>query len=94
MYQPLNGPAVQGSISVGVTPVEIKVGISAATDRISITFQPVGGDIYYGYISGVDTTTGFLVRSESVVFLEAGDTLPIYAVSASGTVNVRVAELQ
>jgi hypothetical protein len=94
MYQPLNGPAAQGSISVGITPVELKVGVTPASDRISITFQPVGGDIYYGYIPGIDTSTGFLVRSESVVFLEAGDTLPIYAVAASGTVNVRVAELQ
>lgn len=93
MFINLNGPGVQGALSVGTTAVEVKVGDSALEQRAVITIQPLDGDVYYGYDIGVTSSTGTKVFKGQVFPLEATDQLPVYVVSASGTIDVRITEV-
>jgi len=88
----LNGPALPGVLSVS-TAVEVKVGASRQDDRRVVTIQPTDGDIYWGFDNTVSTTTGFLIRKWQLIQLEASDLLPIWVVAATGTVDVRIAEI-
>ena len=88
----LNGPALPGVLSVS-TAVEVKVGASRQDDRRVVTIQPTDGDIYWGFDNTVSTTTGFLIRKWQLIQLEASDLLPIWVIAATGTVDVRIAEI-
>jgi hypothetical protein len=92
-YQPLNGPALYGNISVTTTPVEVKVGGSRFSDRAAITIQPIDGNIYIGYDNAVSTTTGTLIYKGQVFILECGPLFEVWIRSATGTVDTRIAEL-
>lgn len=94
MYIPLNGPADQGALSVTTTPVEVKLGASALSERTMITIQPLDGDVYFGYTSGTLTAlTGTKIFKGQYFPLEATDKLPVYLVAATGTVDVRITEV-
>ncbi len=94
MYIPLNGPADQGAISVSTTPIEVKVGASIFEERTIITIQPLDGDVYFGYNSGTLTSsTGTKIFKGQYFIMEASDSLPVYVVAASGTVDVRITEV-
>lgn len=101
MLQPLDGPAAQGLLSsVGTsTPVEVKVGASALTDRKLVTLQGDGkfyvyfGDDSASAPSAADVeNNGFLQFKDQVQSYEAGDRQPIYVLADSGTVDIRIAE--
>jgi hypothetical protein len=93
MYQPLDGPAVYGALSVTTTPVELKVGASPVSERKVISFQPTDGVVYYGYDSSVSSTTGTKIFSNQLIIIEASEQLAVYLVSETGTVNVRITEV-
>jgi len=99
MLQPLDGPSLQGVLSVGTgAVVEAKVGASAYTDRQVITIQP-SGKLYVFFaddgsppsVSDVNTK-GFIHFKDSKETYEAGAKQKIYLLSDSGTITVRVAE--
>ena len=92
MLEALDGPGVYGTLSVS-TATELKVGGSALEERKVVSFQPVDGDIYYGYDSSVSTSTGTLVLKNQLVIIEAGTTLPVWLIAATGTVDVRITEV-
>lgn len=93
-FIPLNGPGTQTSISVSTTPVEVKVGASRFDQRYVITIQPLDGDVYFGYDSGTLTSsTGTKIFQGQYFPLEASDSLPVYVVADSGTVDVRITEV-
>ncbi len=91
-YNEINGPGVYASQSVTTTAAELKVGASALTKRKVISIQPIDGDVYYGFDGSVTSSNGTKVFKGEKFFLECGDTLPIYLVAASGTVDTRIAE--
>jgi hypothetical protein len=93
MFIPLNGPGVQGALSVSTTAVELKVGATPLDQRAVVTIQPLDGDVYYGYTSGVTASTGTKIFKGQVYPLEATDQLPVYIVAASGTIDVRITEV-
>lgn len=94
MFIPLNGPGDQASLSVSTSPIEIKVGASRLEQRTIVTVQPLNGDIYIGYNSlTLTSSTGTKVFKGQVYVLEATDSLPVYAVSESGTIDVRITEV-
>ena len=94
MYIPLNGPADQGALSVTTTPVEVKVGVSALSERTMVTIQPLDGDVYLGYNSGTLTSsTGTKIFKGQYFPIEATDKLPVYIVAASGSIDVRITEV-
>lgn len=98
---PLDGPSVQGSLSItDTTVVEVKVGASRYDERKVVSIQPTDGRIYI-YLgdsslappSVVDVQTkGFIVYKNAKETFEAGDKQPIYALAVSGTVDVRFSE--
>lgn len=92
-FDPLDGPAVHGTLSVTTSPSEVKVGASVLSERKVITIQPTDGVVYFGYSNTVTSSTGTKIFKGQVYPLEAGEALPVWVVSASGTVNVRITEV-
>lgn len=99
MFQPLDGPSAQTKItSVGtVTPVEVKVGASALTDRQVITLQPNGNmKVYFG--DGVVPSAATVLANGLDHFknaketYEAGEKQKVYVLAATGTIDVVVVE--
>ena len=94
MFNPLNGPGVQGAISVTDTAVELKVGANRLEQRAVVSFQPLDGDVYFGYDNTVTSTTGTKVFKGQYFPLEAEDQLTVYLVAATGeTIDVRITEV-
>ena len=99
MLQPLDGPAVQGNLSVGVgAVVEVKVGASPLEDRKVVTLQP-DDKVYVYFAQQLETPTigdvsskGFIHYKNSKETYEAADSQAIYLLSVSGTINVKIAE--
>lgn len=99
MFQPLDGPSAQVKLtSVGVaTPVEVKVGASALTDRAVITIQPNGNiKVYFsdGTVPSAATilANGFDHYKSAKETYEAGEKQKVYILAASGTVDVVIVE--
>jgi hypothetical protein len=99
VFNPLDGPSIQGVISVGVgAVVEAKVGASVFTDRKVITIQPVG-KLYVlfadeGVVPSIAdlSTKGFLHFKNQKDTYEAGEKQKVYLLSFSGTIDVKIAE--
>ncbi len=81
------------SISVTTTAVEAKVGGSAQEERKVVALQPLDGDVFWGYDSGVTSSSGHKLYKDVYAEIQAATTLPIFLVAASGTVDVRVSEI-
>jgi len=99
MFQPLDGPADQGIISVDtVTVKEVKIGGSALAERKVITIQPTDGKIrvYFGDgttpTAGTVATDGFLHFNKAKETYEATDSQQVWILAEAGTVSVNVAE--
>ena len=90
-YNEINGPGSYGALSVTSTAAQVKVGGSNLSKRKCISIQPLDGDIFYGFDSSVTISTGTKLFQGEKFFLECGDTLDVYVVSA-GTVDTRIAE--
>jgi hypothetical protein len=99
MFQPLDGPSIQGVLSVGTgAVVEAKVGASVFTDRKVITIQPEG-KVYVLFASEGSTpsladlsTKGFIQYKNAKDTYEVGEQQKVYLLSVAGTINVRIAE--
>lgn len=93
MYQPLDGPSVNGALSVTDTATELKVGASVLDQRTVVTIQPLDGVVYFGFSSGVTASNGTKVFKGQFFALEAGDSETVFLVAESGqTVDVRITE--
>mgnify|MGYP001552262096 CR=1 FL=1 len=88
----LDGPGITGAITVGTSPVEAKIGASPLSERKSIILQPLDGDIYWSYDSGVTTSTGHALDEGSLIYIQTGELLPVYLIAASNT-DVRISEV-
>jgi len=99
MFQPLDGPSAQVKLtSVGtVTPVEVKAGVSALTDRQVITLQPTGNmKVYFGDGTVPSAATvqanGFTHFKNSKETYEAGEKQQVYVLAVTGTIDVIAVE--
>jgi hypothetical protein len=100
MYQPLDGPSLQTTLSsVGtVTVVEAKVGATALAERKVVTLQGDGKFlVYFGDDSGAPsaatvTSDGITVFKDQVSSFEATGKQPLYVLAVSGTVNIKIVE--
>ena len=95
----LNGPP-SDPVNVAVTgAVELKAGASRLGERRVILVQPLDGDIYWCYrdednsTDAPTTDNSFILREGQMQGLEASDKLAVWAIAASGTVNVRIQEI-
>jgi hypothetical protein len=77
------------SINVTSTPVEAKVGETTMSYRKLIVISPANGTIFWGFSSGVTTSTGIPLFKNQVMTMKCD--LPIYLVSA-GSVDCRILE--
>ena len=88
-----NNGGTQGSLTVGTTSVELKVGGSALTDRISATAYNDGSQIvYWGYTSGVTISTGTPIFKKQLVQWSVGPGTSIYLISDTAGQDVRITE--
>jgi len=93
MILPIDGPANTFQLNVTTSAVELKQGASVLSERKYVLIQPLDGDVYWGYTSGVTAADGHRVREGGFFPIPAAERLPVYIVSASGTVDVRVSEV-
>jgi len=89
--QPLSS-GVEGVVSVGTSPVELKAGTTRLSGRRHLSFVPTDGLIYYGFSPTVTTSTGIKVFNNQHVSVDLGN-VALYAVSSVALgVSVRVME--
>lgn len=99
-FEPLDGPSVQGVLSlVGTaTPIEVKSGASAYEERKVVTLQSDGKFYLFFGEDGVTPSAatvaaqGFTVFKDQLQTVEASCKQPLYVLSTSGTIDVRIAE--
>jgi hypothetical protein len=99
-FQPLDGPAKQYSLSVGDSAVleVVKTSESALNGRSVVTIYPIDGKIWVYFGDGINTPSASTVKSDGFPHpktarsYEAGHLQPLFIVSDSGTVDVRIAE--
>lgn len=87
---------VSAVITIGSTPVEVKVGASAKVDRVHVYLQARGKGIFWGYNSDVDRTDGVkggapLGKNQPGSFSIEANT-PIYLVGPAVGVKIFIAE--
>lgn len=99
MFQPLDGPSAHSKLTaVGtVTPVEVKAGVSALTDRQVVTLQPTGKmKVYFsdGTVPSAATVQadGLTHIKNSKETYEAGEKQKVYVLAVAGTIDVIVVE--
>ena len=99
MFSPLDGPAAQVKLTgVGiVTPVEVKVGATALSERQVITMQPNGKmKVYFsdGSVPSAATVlaNGFDHFKDAKESYEAGEQQRVFVLAATGTVDVVIVE--
>jgi len=99
MLLPLDGPSAQIKItSVGtVTPIEVKVGASALSERKVITMQPSGNMKVY-FSDGTTPSAATILANgldhykNTKETYEAGDSQKVFVLASSGTIDVVVVE--
>lgn len=80
------------SKTITTTASLVNVSGSNQADRILLTIQPTNGTIYVGSDSSVTTSSGTPVESGSFFPMYVTATCDVYAICASGTVNIRIME--
>jgi len=91
----LIGPGVEGALTVGTTAVEVKVGGSPLTTRKLVTvYNNSNSTIYWGYTSGVTTTTGTpIFKNQTGRWdISAETNAKIYLIAGSAGNNTRITE--
>lgn len=92
-FDVLNGAAVYSELTVGTTAVEVKVGGSVLAQRRMVHITPKENSVYWGYDSGVTTTTGTRVWKDQTVFLPVGPDITVYLIANGAGKAVNIAEL-
>jgi len=90
----LDGPGDQLSLALTTTPVLVKVGATALTERKMITIQANQNNTFLGYTSSVSSTTGIKLAKDQIVTMSAAASLTVYLVMGSGTGSARIAEIE
>ena len=100
MYQPLDGPSLQTTLSVNTTVVQqVMVGASAMAERKVVTIMPIDGKIYvyFAGTAGIPSSAtiiahGFPQFKNALHSYEATDSQLVYILAVSGTVSVKIVE--
>ena len=90
---PIDGPSLYTNLSVGTSPVEVKVGASRLSERKAIAVQALSDSIYIGFDNSVTTSNGVKLQIEQLFIFEAGESMPVWVVSPSAANDVRIWEL-
>lgn len=89
-----NGGGVEGFVTIGTTPTELKVGASALPGRISLTLlnNSETDDIFWGYDVSVSPTNGTPVFPQQFLEWSVGVGTKVFVVAAVAGVNGRCTE--
>lgn len=87
----LSSPAVEGTISVGTTPVLLKVGGTNFSTRKFVMFE-APSNMRWGFSSAISPTVGYNARKGDIVRIAANNLRDVYLVSAT-TVSVFCSEV-
>lgn len=89
-----NSSGVYGSLTVGTTAVQVKVGGANLTNRkLVVIHNNSGNTMYWGFNSSVTTSNGIVLFRDQVVSIPVGPNIDIYIISGSSAQNSRIAEL-
>ena len=83
--------AVYSELTVGTSPVELKVGASALTNRKYVVIRPKDADIYLGYSNAVTTTTGMKLFKDEFLMLPIG--VAVWLVASGSGKKISIGEL-
>ena len=92
-FDSLNRQGVYGEITVGTTPVEVKVGASPLAHRGLVHILAKDNQIYWGYDNSVTTTTGTRIFRNQLVFLPVGPDVSIWLVANGAGRDAAIGEL-
>lgn len=88
-----NSSGIQGAISVTTSATALRVGGSNLTNRKTLTAYNNGSStIYWGYDNTVTTSSGTPLEKNQFASWEVGDNVTLYAITSSGSQNVRITE--
>lgn len=88
-----NNGGVEGALTVGTSAVEVKVGGSALANRKLVTLSNnSAATIYWGYTSGVTTTTGTPLLKGQERGWECGPGTSIWVIAGTASLNTRITE--
>lgn len=89
----LNYSGVNGSITVGTSPIEAKVGTTRLENRkVLILYNNSNSTIYWGFNPSLTTSTGLPLFKQQTLTLNVGDQLPVYLIAATSGNSVLLAE--
>lgn len=88
----INTSLLSGAVSLTTTATAVRIGASNLSGRKLIIVIPVNGTIYWGYNNGVTSSNGMPLFKNQRLVLSLSDSLTIFAVAATGTVDVRIVE--
>jgi hypothetical protein len=84
---------LQSSLTVGTTPVEVKVGSSRLTDRKSVTlFNDSNATLYWGYTDSVTVSSGSPILKNQLAAWAISEDVSVYVVAGSANNNTRITE--
>lgn len=88
----LDAGGVQSGITVGTSAVEVKVGASKLANRKLVTAQPKANGVFWGYTSGVTTSSGTELFKDQVLAIAASETTEVWLIASTAGNNVRITE--
>jgi hypothetical protein len=92
-FDTLDGEAVYGQLTVGTTPVELKVGASVLAGRSLVHMRAKDNSIYWGYSNTVTTTTGTRIFKDEFIPLAVGPNVQVWLVANGANKKISIGEL-
>lgn len=89
----LNVSGVQGSLTVGTSAVEVKVGVNRFSNRKVVTLYNNSNEtIYWGFTNSVTISSGTPIEKKEFIVWNVGDDLSIWVIAGVANNNTRITE--
>lgn len=86
----INTAGVYGSVTIGTSAVEAKIGASKLINRKSLTITPITNTVYWGYDSSVTTSNGTPIFKSSTFSFDYN--ISIFVISPTASNDIRITE--
>jgi hypothetical protein len=89
----VNESGLFGSLTVGTTAIEVKVGTNRLINRKSVTlYNDSNSTLFWGYSNAVTTANGMPIFKGQFVEWSIGDNIPIFIIAGTANNNTRISE--